>query len=131
MIDKSGSRDAHAGITRPDDGPAATSVEDPAATFVDDPAATSIDDLERRFGDPWDAGNPTGHAAVLAADEAGEMLAAGEHLQSRCAASRRHRHRRSTPKGRARRGSLPLHWFAAGPGCGRSARRSGLLRARC
>ncbi|MFG2465094.1 acyl-CoA dehydrogenase [Streptomyces canus] len=46
----------------------------------DAPAAAAIDDLERRFGDPWDPGNPTGHAAVLAADEAGEMLAAGERL---------------------------------------------------
>ncbi|WP_406178469.1 acyl-CoA dehydrogenase [Streptomyces canus] len=46
----------------------------------DTPAAAAVDDLERRFGDPWDPGNPTGHAAVLAADEAGEMLAAGERL---------------------------------------------------
>lgn len=63
-MDESGSRDARAGIA-PSDG---------------DPASASIDDLERRFGDPWDPGNPTGHAAVLAADEAGEMLAAGERL---------------------------------------------------
>lgn len=46
----------------------------------DAPAAGAIADLERQFGDPWDPGNPTGHAAVLAADEAGEMLAAGERL---------------------------------------------------
>ncbi|MEU0208176.1 acyl-CoA dehydrogenase [Streptomyces canus] len=46
----------------------------------DAPAAAAVADLERRFGDPWDPGNPTGHAAVLAADEAGEMLAAGERL---------------------------------------------------
>ncbi|MDL4774211.1 acyl-CoA dehydrogenase [Actinomadura xylanilytica] len=37
-------------------------------------------ELERRFGDPWDSGNPTGHAAVLAADERGETFAAGEQV---------------------------------------------------
>ncbi|MFD0507377.1 acyl-CoA dehydrogenase [Streptomyces chiangmaiensis] len=72
MINKTGSRDAHAGIARPDD--------DPAGASINGPAAAAIADLERRFGDPWDPGNPTGHAAVLAADEAGEMLAAGEQL---------------------------------------------------
>lgn len=35
-------------------------------------------DLDRRLGDPWDPANPLGHAAVLAADEAGEMFADGE-----------------------------------------------------
>ncbi|MEV4218069.1 acyl-CoA dehydrogenase [Nonomuraea sp. NPDC049725] len=36
---------------------------------------TTLDEL---FGDPWNAANPTGFAAVLAADERGELLAAGE-----------------------------------------------------
>ena len=67
MIDKTGAREAHA-----DDALGAAS--------INDLAAPSLDDLERRFGDPWDPANPTGHAAVLAADEAGEMLAAGEQL---------------------------------------------------
>jgi len=40
------------------------------------PAST----LERSLGDPWDAANPVGFAAVLDADELGEPLAAGEHL---------------------------------------------------
>ncbi|MEU6644633.1 acyl-CoA dehydrogenase [Saccharomonospora sp. NPDC046836] len=34
--------------------------------------------LETLLGDPYDETNPTGHAAVLAADDAGEPLAAGE-----------------------------------------------------
>ncbi|WP_308114215.1 acyl-CoA dehydrogenase [Streptomyces brasiliscabiei] len=50
------------------------------AAIDDHSAAAALADLERRFGDPWDPGNPTGHAAVLAADEAGEMLTAGERL---------------------------------------------------
>lgn len=41
---------------------------------------TGAVELARRFGDPWDEHNPVGHAAVLAADERGEMLAAGEDL---------------------------------------------------
>ncbi|WP_433331282.1 acyl-CoA dehydrogenase [Spirillospora sp. CA-294931] len=45
-----------------------------------DALTASLDDLERRLGDPWDPGNPTGHAAVLAADEAGEMFAEGERV---------------------------------------------------
>jgi alkylation response protein AidB-like acyl-CoA dehydrogenase len=36
--------------------------------------------LAERFGDPWDAANPLGHAAVLAADERAELLAAGEAM---------------------------------------------------
>ena len=40
-----------------------------------------IAELEARFGDPLDPDNPVGQAAVLAADERGELLAAGErHL---------------------------------------------------
>ncbi|MFI9760740.1 acyl-CoA dehydrogenase [Streptomyces sp. NPDC051963] len=62
------------------DHPTTVAVHAPATTAIDAPATTAIDDLERRFGDPWDPGNPTGHAAVLAADEAGEMLVAGERL---------------------------------------------------
>jgi alkylation response protein AidB-like acyl-CoA dehydrogenase len=37
-----------------------------------------VEELERRLGDPWDTANPAGFAAVLAADERAEMLAAGE-----------------------------------------------------
>ena len=37
-------------------------------------------DLGRLLGDPWDTANPVGFAAVLAADERGEMLPAGEEL---------------------------------------------------
>ena len=40
--------------------------------------AARIADLEARFGDPLDPENPVGQAAVLAADERGELLAAGE-----------------------------------------------------
>lgn len=36
--------------------------------------------LDDRFGDPWDDANPLGHAAVLAADERAELLAAGEAM---------------------------------------------------
>jgi alkylation response protein AidB-like acyl-CoA dehydrogenase len=36
--------------------------------------------LDDRFGDPWDPDNPLGHAAVLAADERAELLAAGEAM---------------------------------------------------
>ncbi|MFF4623386.1 acyl-CoA dehydrogenase [Nonomuraea jabiensis] len=38
---------------------------------------TTLDEL---FGDPWNAANPTGFAAVLAADERNEMLVAGESI---------------------------------------------------
>lgn len=34
--------------------------------------------LEALLGDPYDENNPTGHAAIIAADDAGEPLAAGE-----------------------------------------------------
>lgn len=37
------------------------------------------DELERCLGDPWDEDNPIGFSAVLAADERGEVLTAGEH----------------------------------------------------
>lgn len=37
-------------------------------------------ELDDRFGDPWNADNPVGHAAVLAADERAELLPAGEAL---------------------------------------------------
>jgi alkylation response protein AidB-like acyl-CoA dehydrogenase len=38
----------------------------------------TVNDLEARLGDPADAANPLGFAAVLDADERGELLAAGE-----------------------------------------------------
>jgi alkylation response protein AidB-like acyl-CoA dehydrogenase len=40
-------------------------------------------ELDALLGDPADAGNPVGHAAVLAADERQEMLDAGERLLDR------------------------------------------------
>jgi alkylation response protein AidB-like acyl-CoA dehydrogenase len=40
----------------------------------------NAEELDERLGDPWDAGNPVGHGAVLAADERQEMLAEGERL---------------------------------------------------
>ncbi|MEW9533750.1 acyl-CoA dehydrogenase [Microbispora sp. NPDC049125] len=46
------------------------------ATVAGAPAAT----LEELLGDPYDAGNPCGHAAVLAADERREPLAAAERV---------------------------------------------------
>jgi alkylation response protein AidB-like acyl-CoA dehydrogenase len=45
-----------------------------------DPPRHRALELDDRFGDPWDAGNPLGHAAVLAADERAELLAAGEAM---------------------------------------------------
>ncbi|MDI6407484.1 acyl-CoA dehydrogenase [Streptomyces albus] len=39
-----------------------------------------IADLERRFGDPSDPDNPLGLAALLAADERGELLAEAEEM---------------------------------------------------
>ncbi|GAB6043142.1 acyl-CoA dehydrogenase [Endothiovibrio diazotrophicus] len=48
------------------------------------PAAATLEariaELEQGFGDPWAEDNPVGFAAILAADEAGEMLPAGERL---------------------------------------------------
>ncbi|RKH22340.1 acyl-CoA dehydrogenase, partial [Corallococcus sp. CA031C] len=41
---------------------------------------TSVEALEQRLGDPWDDANPVGFSQVLAADERGELLDAGEHL---------------------------------------------------
>lgn len=43
-------------------------------------AGEGVAGLERRLGDPWDPGNPVGFAAVVAADERAELLAAGERL---------------------------------------------------
>lgn len=40
----------------------------------------SAADLDRLFGDPWDADNPHGYAAILRADEQREMFADGEKL---------------------------------------------------
>jgi alkylation response protein AidB-like acyl-CoA dehydrogenase len=39
--------------------------------------------LDAVLGDPWDAANPVGYAAVLAADERAEMLAEGERVLDR------------------------------------------------
>lgn len=41
-------------------------------------APTAVDALEQRLGDPFDDANPVGFAALLRADERGEMCAAGE-----------------------------------------------------
>ncbi len=49
----------------------------PATAAAYEPGAA---DLGRLLGDPWDTANPVGFAAVLAADERGEMLAEGEKL---------------------------------------------------
>ncbi|MCJ0871758.1 acyl-CoA dehydrogenase [Streptomyces sp. AP-93] len=57
---------------------ALTPVAAPPAEAV--PTADRIADLERRLGNPLDPANPLGHAAVLAADERGELLAAGERM---------------------------------------------------
>src|SRR5579872_6665772 len=40
----------------------------------------TVEDLEQRFGNPWDPANSLGFAAVLAADERGEMLPEGEQM---------------------------------------------------
>src|SRR5262249_36619868 len=42
------------------------------------PVTDVAEELERRFGPAGDPHNPLGHAAVVAADERGELLAAGE-----------------------------------------------------
>lgn len=39
-----------------------------------------VEELEQKFGDPWDRNNPTGFAAILAADEQDDMLVAGEQM---------------------------------------------------
>lgn len=44
------------------------------------PAPCRATELEALLGDPHDPANPTGFAAVLEADERGEMLAAGEQV---------------------------------------------------
>jgi hypothetical protein len=49
-------------------------------TSSPDPARHRAVELDDRFGDPWDADNPLGYAAVLAADERAELLAAGEAM---------------------------------------------------
>ncbi|MEU1513055.1 acyl-CoA dehydrogenase family protein [Streptomyces sp. NPDC005811] len=43
-------------------------------------ARERVADLEARFGDPYDDANPLGYAAVLAADERGELPAEGERM---------------------------------------------------
>ncbi|MGW5354259.1 acyl-CoA dehydrogenase [Streptomyces sp. NPDC004031] len=42
--------------------------------------AARVAELAAAFGDPGDVANPVGEAAILAADEAGELSAAGEKL---------------------------------------------------
>ncbi|WP_051466509.1 acyl-CoA dehydrogenase [Actinomadura oligospora] len=42
--------------------------------------ATDVDRLDGLLGDPWDAGNPTGFAALLEADEREEMHAESERV---------------------------------------------------
>jgi alkylation response protein AidB-like acyl-CoA dehydrogenase len=42
--------------------------------------AARVAELNTAFGDPADPANPVGHAQLLAADEAGELSAAGEKL---------------------------------------------------
>ncbi|GHE96936.1 acyl-CoA dehydrogenase [Streptomyces longispororuber] len=39
-----------------------------------------VAELETRLGDPWDAANPLGHAAILAADARGQVPACAEAL---------------------------------------------------
>lgn len=46
---------------------------------ADEPIAVAAE-IERRFGPAGDPDNPLGHAAVVAADERGEPLAAGERV---------------------------------------------------
>ncbi len=41
------------------------------------------EELDTLLGDPWDTANPVGYAAVLDADERGEMLTEGERLLDR------------------------------------------------
>ncbi|MDX2557291.1 acyl-CoA dehydrogenase family protein [Streptomyces stelliscabiei] len=62
--------------------PAGTApVTDPATHQARESAVQArIADLENRFGDPQDPANPLGAAGLLAADEAGELPAAGERL---------------------------------------------------
>lgn len=55
-------------------------VQPPVPDRASVPARHRSLELDERFGDPWDAGNPVGHAAVLAADERAELLPAGEAL---------------------------------------------------
>jgi alkylation response protein AidB-like acyl-CoA dehydrogenase len=55
-------------------------VQPPVPDRASGPARHRSLELDERFGDPWDADNPLGHAAVLAADERAELLTAGEAL---------------------------------------------------
>lgn len=55
-------------------------VQPPVPARTADPAPHRSVELDARFGDPWDPGNPVGHAAVLAADERAELLTAGKEL---------------------------------------------------
>lgn len=55
-------------------------VEDgPRASGQEARAAARVAELERRLGDPTDEHNELSYARLLAADEAGELSAAGEH----------------------------------------------------
>ncbi|MET9616449.1 acyl-CoA dehydrogenase family protein [Kitasatospora indigofera] len=49
-----------------------------AATGQEQEARARVAELEARFGDPYDPANPMGQHQLLAADEAGEISAAGE-----------------------------------------------------
>ena len=63
--------------TAPDTGQRAARAADDA---VEAALAAGVARLEERFGDAGDPGNPVGRAAVVAADERGEVPAAGEDL---------------------------------------------------
>jgi alkylation response protein AidB-like acyl-CoA dehydrogenase len=59
----------------------ASTAREPAARPVAGPATgEDTDHLEKLFADAGDPANPVGRTAVLAADERGEMLRAGEEL---------------------------------------------------
>ncbi|MFN8075608.1 MAG: hypothetical protein U0Q15_09330 [Kineosporiaceae bacterium] len=47
---------------------------------ISDPVAARVAEIETAFGDPWDAGSALPFAAVLAADDAHELPAAGARL---------------------------------------------------
>ncbi|SCL20731.1 Acyl-CoA dehydrogenase [Micromonospora pallida] len=47
-------------------------------------SAQRVAALEQQLGDPWDTANPTGFAAILAADEREEVFQAGEQALDRC-----------------------------------------------
>ncbi|CAL9617848.1 acyl-CoA dehydrogenase family protein [Streptomyces sp. enrichment culture] len=60
--------------------PAGRAAEPARRTAQESAVRTRVADLEKRFGDPDDPANPLGAAGLLAADEAGELPAAGEQL---------------------------------------------------